>query len=83
MKVICIENVDGCEEGYIKLAELIPQDCKTFLDLGFGTGLEFKEIFKKFPNLICGNYFDVGFGINKFDCSISIQTIHHFKHEKK
>ena len=104
-----IENVDGCEEGYIKLAELIPQDCKSLLDLGCGTGLELKEIFKKFPNLnvigidltqamlnelkknyqdkninlICGNYFDVDFGINKFDCAISFQTMHHFKHEEK
>lgn len=104
-----MENVDGCKDGYIKLAELIPQDCKTMLDLGCGTGLELKEIFKKIPNLsvtgvdltramldklksnfsdkninlICGSYFDVDFGINKFDCAISFQTMHHFKHEEK
>lgn len=46
-----IENVDGCKDGYIKLAELIPQNCKTILDLGCGTGLELKEIFKKIPDL--------------------------------
>ena len=28
-----LENVEGCKEGYIKLAELIPISCKKLLDL--------------------------------------------------
>ena len=46
-----LENVEGCKEGYIKLAELIPSSCKKLLDLGCGTGLELHEIFKKIPDL--------------------------------
>lgn len=46
-----LENVEGCKEGYIKLAEIIPNDCKNLLDLGCGTGLELREIFKKIPDL--------------------------------
>lgn len=104
-----MNNVKGCKEGYLKIAELVPDDCKTLLDLGCGTGLELKEIFKKRSNLnvtgvdltpamleklkenyadkniniICGDYFKVDFGIGKFDCAISFQTMHHFKHEQK
>lgn len=33
--------------------------------------------------LICDDYFKVEFGIAKFDCVISFQTMHHFSHEKK
>ena len=38
--------------GYIKMAELIPENPKKLLDLGCGTGLELIEIFKKFPEII-------------------------------
>ena len=44
-------NVQGCKEGYVEIVKYIPKDCKTLLDLGCGTGLELKEIFKKYPNL--------------------------------
>ncbi len=102
-------NVEGCRDGYIEIAKLVPKNCKFLLDLGCGTGLELKEIFKRFPNLnvtgvdltkamlkklkenypnrninlICGNYFDVDFGISKFDCVISFETMHHFTYEAK
>ena len=33
--------------------------------------------------LICGNYFDVYFGENKFDLAVSFQTMHHFSHAEK
>jgi len=35
--------------GYIKFAELIPENSKVILDLGCGTGLELVEIYKRFP----------------------------------
>jgi len=36
---------------YKRIAELIPADTKTLLDIGCGTGLELDEIFKKLPGL--------------------------------
>lgn len=44
-------DVEGCEEGYKKMAELLPADTKNLLDLGCGTGLELDEIFKRLPEL--------------------------------
>lgn len=104
-----LANVEGCKEGYIKLSQLIPKQCKNILDLGCGTGLELYEIFKLFPNvsvtgidltpamlekleqkysdksvnLICGDYFKVDLGKEKYDCVISFQTMHHFPKDKK
>ncbi|HNX64891.1 MAG TPA: class I SAM-dependent methyltransferase [Oscillospiraceae bacterium] len=46
-----LTNVAGCKEGYIKMAELIPQNAEFLLDLGCGTGLELDEIFKIAPEL--------------------------------
>lgn len=46
-----IENVIGCEAGYKKMAALLPQNIKTLLDLGCGTGLELDEIFKLHPDI--------------------------------
>lgn len=46
-----LNNVEGCREGYNKMAELIPESTETLLDLGCGTGLELEQIFKRFPVL--------------------------------
>ena len=46
-----LTEVEGCREGYMKMAELIPQSTKRSLDLGCGTGLELDEIFKKLPHV--------------------------------
>lgn len=46
-----LNHVQGCREGYGKMAELIPDNCEILLDLGCGTGLELKHIFERFPNL--------------------------------
>lgn len=46
-----LNNVEGCKEGYVKMAELVPDDTQSILDLGCGTGLELDEIFKKLPNV--------------------------------
>lgn len=44
-----IKNVEGCKEGYVKMAELLPKEVNELLDLGCGTGLELDEIFKTKP----------------------------------
>ena len=46
-----LNNVQGCKEGYVKMAKLIPKSCTSLLDLGCGTGLELDEIFKKMPHI--------------------------------
>ncbi|MBR1735291.1 MAG: class I SAM-dependent methyltransferase [Alphaproteobacteria bacterium] len=46
-----LNHVEGCREGYERIAEFIPENCKNLLDLGCGTGLELKHIFEKFPKL--------------------------------
>lgn len=46
-----LNNVEGCTEGYIRMAELIPEDTESILDLGCGTGLQLGEIFKKLPDV--------------------------------
>ncbi len=104
-----LSEVEGCKEGYEKMASLIPSDCRTLLDLGCGTGLELDFIFSRLPNisvtgidlteamlkklsekhpdkvlkLICGDYFEVDFERESFDCAVSFQTMHHFSHGKK
>ena len=46
-----LSEVEGCKEGYIKMASLLPEDCETLLDLGCGTGLELEAIYILFPRL--------------------------------
>lgn len=41
-----LNEVEGCSEGYRKMAELVPVSAKHVLDLGCGTGLELDELFK-------------------------------------
>ena len=44
-------EVEGCQTGYRKMAELLPGTIESLLDLGCGTGLELKSIFERFPCL--------------------------------
>ena len=44
-----LTNVEGCGEGYRRMAALLPPGTKTLLDLGCGTGLELDEIFITHP----------------------------------
>ena len=46
-----MNDVVGCKEGYIKMAELLPETVVNLFDLGCGTGLELDEIFKIRPNI--------------------------------
>lgn len=46
-----LNKVEGCKEGYTKMAELLPKDADEILDLGCGTGLELDEIFKIMPSI--------------------------------
>lgn len=46
-----IENVEGCKEAYIEIANYVPKNATKLLDLGCGTGLELDEIFKLIPHI--------------------------------
>ncbi len=46
-----LTEVEGCREGYAKMAELVPEIAEKLLDLGCGTGLELDEIFKACPKI--------------------------------
>ncbi len=76
----------GCGTG-LELDEIFkinPNVCVTGIDL---TQAMLDELKKKHPdknlNLICGSYFDVPFGKEKFDAAISFETLHHFTHGEK
>ena len=45
-----INEVEGCKEGYEKMAGFVPENAERILDLGCGTGLELENIFRKIPN---------------------------------
>ena len=53
-----LQSVEGCREGYIKMAQEVwnfakgHNDLLRLLDLGCGTGLELDEIFKLLPQTV-------------------------------
>ncbi len=76
----------GCGTG-LELDELLKK--MPYLDI---TGIDLTQAMldklklkhpDKSMNLICGSYFDVPFGIGKYECIISFQTMHHFSHDLK
>lgn len=46
-----LNHVEGCREGYRRMAKLLPEGISSLLDLGCGTGLEMEEIFARFPQV--------------------------------
>lgn len=46
-----LNDVEGCKEGYERMAGLVPQNTTDLLDLGCGTGLELDAIFRRLPEL--------------------------------
>lgn len=46
-----LEEVEGCREGYEKMAQLAPEGIEKVLDLGCGTGLELEPLFQRFPDI--------------------------------
>ncbi|GMB11009.1 MAG: hypothetical protein NkDv07_0978 [Candidatus Improbicoccus devescovinae] len=76
----------GCGTG-LELDEIFkinPDVYVTGIDL---TQTMLDKLAEKHPdknlNLICGNYFDILFGKEKFDAAISFETLHHFTHDEK
>ena len=76
----------GCGTG-LELEEFFrmnPTACVTGIDLSQGmlSALE-KKLGGRDLSLICGSYFDVPFGIEAFDCAVSVESLHHFTKEEK
>lgn len=46
-----MDEVEGAREGYARVAELMPADATSLLDLGCGTGLELAALFERNPTL--------------------------------
>lgn len=76
----------GCGTG-LELEEyykICPTAQVTGIDLSRGMLAKLK---KKFPDkdisLICGSYFDLPLGENKFDAAVSVESLHHFTKEEK
>lgn len=56
----------------------------TGIDLSVGMLDELEKKFcKKNISLICGSYFDVPFGENRFDAAVSVESLHHFTAQEK
>lgn len=76
----------GCGTG-LELEEyfaLNPSANIMGIDLSSGMLTALKN---KFPDktldLICGSYFDIPFGCNRFDAAVSVESLHHFAAEQK
>ena len=52
-----LEAIDGGIETKNIISSFLPNHTKKLIDLGIGTGLELKEIFKRFPDIEYGWYF--------------------------
>lgn len=76
----------GCGTGLEldQIFRFLPQVHVTGIDL---TQAMLDKLKEKHPEknirLICGNYFDIPFGREQFDCVVSFQTMHHFSHRSK
>ena len=76
----------GCGTG-LELEEYFkvnPSAAVTGIDL---TEAMLNALKGKYPDknltLICGSYFDEPFGNNVYDAAVSVESLHHFKREKK
>lgn len=76
----------GCGTG-LELEEYLtlnPSASIMGIDLSNGMLTALKN---KFPDktldLICGSYFDIPFGSNRFDAAVSVESLHHFAAEQK
>lgn len=76
----------GCGTGLELEAYLScnPHARITGIDL---SGAMLEKLAAKFPegnfHLICGSYFDVELGTERFDAAVSVESLHHFTEEKK
>lgn len=76
----------GCGTG-LELEEYLalnPSVRVTGIDLSNGMLAALKNRFPdKGLELICGSYFDVPFGYDRFDAAVSVESLHHFTFERK
>lgn len=72
----------GLELGFY--FDIMPTAKVTGIDLAPGMLSLLKNKFQgKSLSLILGSYFDVSFGLDKFDAAVSVESLHHFTKEQK
>lgn len=72
----------GLELGFY--FDIVPTAKVTGIDLAPGMLSLLKNKFQgKSLSLILGSYFDVSFGLDKFDAAVSVESLHHFTKEQK
>ena len=89
----CLPDIDraeildlGCGTGLelLWIYERMPDVKITGIDLSEGM---LAELRRKFPNkdveLICGSYFELPLGNEKYDAAVSVESLHHFTKDEK
>ena len=76
----------GCGTG-LELEEVFrlnPSARVTGIDLAPGMLSALREKFlDRALELVCGSYFDVPFGVEKYDAAVSVESLHHFTQAEK
>lgn len=76
----------GCGTGLELEEYLALNPSANIMGIDLSSGM-LSALKNKFPDktldLICGSYFDIPFGCNRFDAAVSVESLHHFAAEQK
>lgn len=76
----------GCGTGLELEEYLVMNPSASIMGIDLSSGM-LSALKNKFPDrtldLICGSYFDIPFGSNRFEAAVSVESLHHFAAEQK